>query len=126
MKDIHLEPFFNWAFETEKNSECVFARYGALACVARILKQSKREDILPYAPRLLQWILSVNFKDSPDRNILKYGYKVIQRIGMWYNLSIIFFFHFTAIMFDLTLNKTLPLRRLFGIKLLRINESSYH
>lgn len=82
VKEIHLKPFFDWACETGTQSKCVFARYGAMASIARVLKQGKREDLTQFGPTLLSWILTSNFKESKDRNLLKFSYKIIQRIGL--------------------------------------------
>lgn len=59
----------------------VFVKYGTLACIATILKHGKREDLLPYARRLLEWIINAEFKNNVGSNIQKLVYKIVQRIG---------------------------------------------
>lgn len=66
------------AIEADSN---VFVRYGILSSIAMLLKHGKRDDLLPYAPTLLQWIINAEFKDDPGTNIQKFVYKIIQRIG---------------------------------------------
>lgn len=47
-----------------------------------ILKQGKREDLLPHARMLLQWVINAEFKNSSGANVQKLVYKIIQRVGM--------------------------------------------
>lgn len=58
-------------------------KYGTLASVAMILKHGKREDLLPHARKLLEWIVSAEFKNNPGSNVQKLVYKIIQRIGTY-------------------------------------------
>lgn len=82
VKAQHLASFLDWArILSLKDSSTVFQRYGCLACVARILKHGKREDLLPYATYLLEWIVNADFKMCAGSNIQKLVYKIIQRIG---------------------------------------------
>lgn len=79
----HLSSFFEWACsESTKEDGSVFEKYGTLACVAMILKHGKREDLLPHARKLLQWVINAEFKSSSGANVQKLVYKIIQRIGM--------------------------------------------
>ena len=57
-------------------------RYGALQAIAAILKHGKREDLLQYAPKILNWILGQDFKESSDFLKNKYYIKIIQRLGL--------------------------------------------
>ncbi|KAK9710946.1 Tubulin folding cofactor D C terminal [Popillia japonica] len=83
VKEQHLKPFFDWASELSSNSEAsVFIKYGTLASVAMILKHGKREDLLPHARNLLEWIVGAEFKNNPGSNVQKLVYKIIQRIGL--------------------------------------------
>lgn len=47
-----------------------------------ILKHGKREDLLPHARNLLEWIVGAEFKNNPGSNVQKLVYKIIQRIGI--------------------------------------------
>lgn len=81
IKDIYLAEFFDWAFE-EFNRDAINIRYGTLIAIAAILKHGKREDLLPYAPKILKWILDQDFKDSTDFLKNKYYIKIVQRLGL--------------------------------------------
>lgn len=83
VKEKHLSSFLNWAKQLSVAPESdVFICYGTLACVATILKHGKREDMLTYAPSLLEWIVNAEFKNNSGSNIQKLVYKIIQRIGL--------------------------------------------
>lgn len=83
VKEKHLASFFDWAKQLSISPESnIFVCYGSLACVATILKHGKREDLLPYAPSLLEWIVNAEFKNNSGANIQKLVYKIIQRIGL--------------------------------------------
>lgn len=81
IKDIYLSSFFDWTFaEMERDQTNI--RYGTLLAVAAILKHGKREDLLQYAPKVLNWILGQDFKDSADFLKNKFYIKIIQRLGL--------------------------------------------
>ncbi|EDX03409.1 tubulin-specific chaperone D [Drosophila simulans] len=81
IKDLYLERFLDWIME-QHQADTMNVKFGQLAAVAAILKHGKREDLLPYADKLLQWITSCQYKD--DNDFLKYKnyVKIIQRIGL--------------------------------------------
>ncbi|CAH1175633.1 unnamed protein product [Phaedon cochleariae] len=83
VKEKHLSTILEWVKELSlsENSN-VFVKYGTLACVATILKHGKREDLLPYARNLLEWIVNAEFRKNSGSNIQKLVYKIIQRIGL--------------------------------------------
>lgn len=90
VKEEHLTQFFEWSIEVSVTPESnVFVKYGCLASVAMILKHGKREDLLPHARKLLEWIINAEFKNNSGTNIQKLVYKNIQRIGMCVNLALI-------------------------------------
>lgn len=74
--------FFDWAqdlhstLEDESN-----IHFGVLAAVAAVLKHGKRDDLLPYAPKLLEWVTKLNYKQHKFISIRKIGVKIVQRIG---------------------------------------------
>lgn len=90
VKELYMSSFFTWACElsVQKDSS-VFVKYGTLASVAMILKNGKREDLLPHATKLLQWIINSEFKNNPGSNVQKLVYKIIQRIGMYIEILFI-------------------------------------
>ncbi|GJQ72923.1 hypothetical protein Trydic_g1566 [Trypoxylus dichotomus] len=83
VKEQHLQPFFDWASKlSSSNESSTFVKYGTLASVAMILKHGKREDLLPHARKLLEWIVGAEFKNNPGSNVQKLVYKIVQRIGL--------------------------------------------
>lgn len=83
VKEKYLSYFFKWACDLSTNPNAsIFIKYGTLACIAAILKHGKRDDLLPYARTLLEWIINAEFKNNSGANIQKFVYKIIQRIGM--------------------------------------------
>lgn len=76
--------FFDWACKLHSNiKEEDTIHYGVLAAVAAVLKHGKRDDLLPYAPKLLQWVTEQNYKLHKAMLVRKYGVKIVQRIGMY-------------------------------------------
>lgn len=83
VKEQYLPPFFKWACDLSVDPNAsIFIKYGTLASIAAILKHGKREDLLPFARNLLEWIINAEFKNNSGANIQKLAYKIIQRIGM--------------------------------------------
>lgn len=83
IKDLYLEKFLDWII-SQHQANTVQVKFGQLAAVAAILKHGKRDDLLPYANKLLQWIISCQYKDSSDFLKYKSYIKIIQRIGLVY------------------------------------------
>lgn len=82
MKEIHLKQFFDWGINQSLSKDSnIFVKYGTLACIASIIKHGKRDDILPHAHRLLEWIINSEFKENSGSNVQKLAYKIVQRIG---------------------------------------------
>lgn len=82
-----MSSFFDWAIELSLAQDSnVFVKYGTLASVAMILKHGKREDLLPHAQKLLQWIVNDEFKNNAGTSVQKLVYKIIQRIGIIFHL----------------------------------------
>lgn len=81
IKEIYLASFFDWSFN-EVKSDDLHIRYGTLLSIAAILKHGKREDLLKYAPKILQWLLEQDFKDSQDFLKNKFYIKIVQRLGL--------------------------------------------
>ncbi|XP_037958077.1 tubulin-specific chaperone D [Teleopsis dalmanni] len=83
IKELYLESFLDWVI-SENKTETVEVKYGQLSAVAAILKHGKREDLLPYADKLLHWLILCDYKSSS--NFLKYKnyMKIMQRIGLVY------------------------------------------
>lgn len=74
--------FFDWACELSSNlQEEDTIHYGVLAAVAAVLKHGKRDDLLPFASKLLEWVTNQNYKQHKAMLVRKYGVKIVQRIG---------------------------------------------
>lgn len=83
IKDLYLERFLDWII-SQHQMDTVEVKFGQLAAVAAILKHGKRDDLIPYADKLLQWIVSCQYKDGSDFLKYKSYIKIIQRIGLIY------------------------------------------
>ncbi|KAH8289902.1 hypothetical protein KR018_000977 [Drosophila ironensis] len=81
IKDLYLERFLKWIMDQHR-ADTIHVKYGQLAAVAAILKHGKREDLLPYADKLLYWITSCQYKEDSDFLKYKNYVKIIQRIGL--------------------------------------------
>lgn len=81
IKDLYLERFLDWIIE-QHQADTQQVKFGQLAAVAAILKHGKREDLLPYADKLLQWIVACQYKDVNDFLKYKYYVKIVQRLGL--------------------------------------------
>lgn len=77
IKDKYLPAYFDWVINSSE--EILF---GKLAAISNTLKLGKREDLLMHAPKLLQWLLSCDYKSGNDFLKNKYFVKIIQRIGL--------------------------------------------
>lgn len=83
MKEKHLLEYLNWTISLSLSFDIsVFAKEGTLSSVAMILKHGKREDLLPHAQKLLQWIITDDVKINSGTNVQKLIYKIVQRIGL--------------------------------------------
>lgn len=83
VKELYMGAFFDWACELNSNlNEENTIHYGVLAAVAAVLKHGKRDDLLPYAPKLLEWVTNQNYKHHNAMLVRKYGVKIVQRIGL--------------------------------------------
>lgn len=82
VKELYLGAFFDWARDLHSNlDDEKKIHYGVLAAVAAVLKHGKGEDLLPFAPKLLDWVTKLNYKQHKLMLIRKYGVKIVQRIG---------------------------------------------
>ncbi|XP_013190254.2 tubulin-specific chaperone D [Amyelois transitella] len=83
VKELYMGAYFDWACELHSNiQEEDTIHYGVLAAVAAVLKHGKRDDLLPYAPKLLDWVTKQNYKQHKAMLVRKYGVKIVQRIGL--------------------------------------------
>ncbi|XP_063824172.1 tubulin-specific chaperone D [Ostrinia nubilalis] len=83
VKELYMGAFFDWACELHSNlKEEETIHYGVLAAVAAVLKHGKRDDLLPFASKLLEWVTTQNYKQHNAMLVRKYGVKIVQRIGL--------------------------------------------
>lgn len=83
VKDEHLGPFIAFACEVVGSPKSdMSAQCGALAALAAILKHGSREDLIPHATELLQWLVNSNCRKKDIPLIRQLGMKVVQRIGL--------------------------------------------
>lgn len=83
VKELYMGALFDWACDlhSDMNSEKAI-HYGVLAAVAAVLKHGKRDDLLPYTRKLLDWVTKQNYKAHNAKLVRKYGVKIVQRIGL--------------------------------------------
>lgn len=81
VKEIFLQQFIDWVAENN-SSNASEAHFGQLAAIAAILKYGKRDDLLPHSNKILQWILTCDYKASTEFLKYKYFIKIIQRLGL--------------------------------------------
>lgn len=78
IKDRYLPQYLDWVIAAGDS-----VQIGQLAAVSSILKHGKREDLLPHASKLLQWLLACeNHKTENDYLKNKYFIKIVQRLGL--------------------------------------------
>ncbi|XP_049869882.1 tubulin-specific chaperone D [Pectinophora gossypiella] len=83
VKELYMAPFFDWACDLHSNLQDEGKiYYGVLAAVAAVLKHGKRDDLLPFTPKLLQWVTKQNYQQHKAMLVRKYGVKIVQRIGL--------------------------------------------
>ncbi|XP_055535391.1 tubulin-specific chaperone D [Wyeomyia smithii] len=80
VKKVYLAEFLDWA---KAPDIVVDPKIGTLLGIACVLKHGKREDLLPYAENLANWILHLDFEQiSKNFKVYKICIKISQRIGM--------------------------------------------
>ncbi|CAH2247306.1 jg15470 [Pararge aegeria aegeria] len=83
VKELYMSSFFDWACDLHSNlQEEGTIHYGVLAAVAAVLKHGKRDDLLQYTPKLLEWVTKQNYQQHKAMLVRKYGVKIVQRIGL--------------------------------------------
>lgn len=83
VKTRNLDAFISWCMDVSvKENASLFMHYGTLSAIAMIFKHGKRDDILPYARKLLQWLIGGDFIKSNASGIQKLACKITQRLGL--------------------------------------------
>ncbi|XP_060577597.1 tubulin-specific chaperone D-like [Ruditapes philippinarum] len=87
VKKKKLPEFLDWAMkylDTADYSTMIgtVSLTGVLATLGQMFKHGKREDLLQYAPTVLEKVHNLNLSESSNSILRKYGVKVIQRLGL--------------------------------------------
>ncbi|XP_072036691.1 tubulin-specific chaperone D-like isoform X1 [Amphiura filiformis] len=87
VKQQRLPEFLDWALKAlgEINRESLAgmtALSGVLATLALLFKQGKREDIVQYAPVVLERIIACKLHEIENTQVHKLGIKLLQRLGL--------------------------------------------
>ncbi|XP_050391441.1 tubulin-specific chaperone D [Patella vulgata] len=84
---VKLSPFLDWALQTLREADCetmlgINKACGVLSTIALLYKHGKREDVLQYAPKVLDGISECNLKEKENSILRKIAIKVTQRLGL--------------------------------------------
>ena len=82
-RDSLLPSFLDWCLQRFSDQECSEPDLtGSLMATCSITKHAKREDLLKYAPTIMQKLQESKVKDHVNTIIRKLGLKLVQRLGM--------------------------------------------
>uniref|UniRef100_UPI0037E9BBBB tubulin-specific chaperone D n=1 Tax=Semicossyphus pulcher TaxID=241346 RepID=UPI0037E9BBBB len=87
VKQKRLGDFLDWSLTTvsETNDQSmrdIMVLDGALQSLAKLFKHGKRDDLLQYAPTVLQCLEQKHLSESSQAMLRKLGVKLIQRLGL--------------------------------------------
>nr|XP_014348904.1 PREDICTED: tubulin-specific chaperone D [Latimeria chalumnae] len=87
VKQKRLADFLDWLLSalpkfSYQMKELNIAKDGLLQALAQLFKHGKREDLLPYAPTVLECLDKLKLSESNQTNIRKLGVKLVQRLGL--------------------------------------------
>uniref|UniRef100_A0A667WI41 Tubulin-specific chaperone D n=1 Tax=Myripristis murdjan TaxID=586833 RepID=A0A667WI41_9TELE len=87
VKQKRLGDFLDWSLTTISHSNDqsvadIVVLDGALQSLAQLFKHGKREDLLQYAPTVLQCLEQKRISESSQAMLRKLGVKLIQRLGL--------------------------------------------
>uniref|UniRef100_A0A672ZUY0 Tubulin folding cofactor D n=1 Tax=Sphaeramia orbicularis TaxID=375764 RepID=A0A672ZUY0_9TELE len=87
VKQKRLGDFLDWSLMTitqtnDQSMTDIMVLDGALQSLAKLYKHGKREDLLQYAPTVLQCLEKKHLSDSSQAMLRKLGVKLIQRLGL--------------------------------------------
>ncbi|XP_056262068.1 tubulin-specific chaperone D isoform X2 [Pseudoliparis swirei] len=82
-----LGDFLDWSLTTisqtnDQSMRDIMVLDGALQSLATLFKHGKRDDLLQYAPAILQCLEQKNLSESSQAMLRKLGIKLIQRLGL--------------------------------------------
>ncbi|XP_052769851.1 tubulin-specific chaperone D-like isoform X2 [Mya arenaria] len=86
VKKRKLTEFMDWALKFIENAEYITmtgadSLTGVLTTIGLMFKHGKREDLLQYAPTVLEKVVRQNLYECNNNRLRKYGVKVVQRLG---------------------------------------------
>uniref|UniRef100_A0A3Q3IL70 Tubulin-specific chaperone D n=1 Tax=Monopterus albus TaxID=43700 RepID=A0A3Q3IL70_MONAL len=87
VKQKRLGDFLDWSLTTisQTNGQSlrdIMVLDGALQSLAKLFKHGKRDDLLQYAPTVLQCLEQKHLPESSEAMLRKLGVKLIQRLGL--------------------------------------------
>ncbi|KAF3700092.1 Tubulin-specific chaperone D Beta-tubulin cofactor D Tubulin-folding cofactor D [Channa argus] len=87
VKQKRLGDFLDWSLTTisqtnDQALEDIMVLDGALQSLAKLFKHGKRDDLLQYAPTILQCLQQKHLSESSEAVLRKLGVKLIQRLGL--------------------------------------------
>ncbi|CAJ1075190.1 tubulin-specific chaperone D [Xyrichtys novacula] len=87
VKQKCLGDFLDWSLTTvsetgDQSMKDIMVLDGALQSLAKLFKHGKRDDLLQYAPTVLQCLEKKHLPDSSQAMLRKLGVKLIQRLGL--------------------------------------------
>ncbi|XP_059204389.1 tubulin-specific chaperone D isoform X2 [Centropristis striata] len=87
VKQKRLGDFLDWSLTTisqtdDKSMRDIIVLDGALQSLAKLFKHGKRDDLLQYAPTIMQCLEKKHLSESNQAMLRKLGVKLIQRLGL--------------------------------------------
>ncbi|KAI3359188.1 hypothetical protein L3Q82_002713 [Scortum barcoo] len=87
VKQKRLGDFLDWNLTTishtnDQSMRDIMVLDGALQSLAKLFKHGKRDDLLQYAPTILQCLEQKHLPESSQATLRKLGVKLIQRLGL--------------------------------------------
>uniref|UniRef100_A0A669D9J0 Tubulin-specific chaperone D n=1 Tax=Oreochromis niloticus TaxID=8128 RepID=A0A669D9J0_ORENI len=87
VKQKRLGDFLDWNLATisqtnDHSLRNIVVLDGALQSLAKLFKHGKRDDLLPYAPAVLQCLEKKHLSESSEAMLRKLGVKLTQRLGL--------------------------------------------
>lgn len=87
VKQKRLKDFLDWNLTTisqtnDQSMREIMVLDGALQSLAKLFKHGKRDDLLQYAPTILQCLEQKHLSESSQAMLRKLGVKLIQRLGL--------------------------------------------
>ncbi|XP_029293698.1 tubulin-specific chaperone D isoform X2 [Cottoperca gobio] len=87
VKQKRLGDFLDWSLTTisqtnDQSLRDIVMLDGALQSLAKLFKHGKRDDLLQYAPTIMQCLAQKHLSESSQAMLRKHGVKLTQRLGL--------------------------------------------